>query len=81
MTPFDFFGAAVDIHEQAKDTDNTHLMLLLTLLNDAFIFEKGIIKDEDYNPPKRNILNHLNHFVYLVTLNTTRISSASWWNL
>ncbi len=46
---FDDFGVAVDIHGKAKDTDNTHLILPLILLNDAFVFEKGLIKDEDYN--------------------------------
>ena len=53
---------AVDIHGKAKDIDNTHPILSSILLNDAFVFEKGLIEDEDYNPLKKERLKSFESF-------------------
>jgi hypothetical protein len=50
---------AVDIHGKAKDTDNTHPIPPMILLNDGFLFEKGIIQDEEYNPLEKECLKSL----------------------
>ena len=59
---FGDFGAAVDIHRKAKDTDNTHLISYLILLNDAFVFDKGLIEDEYYNPLQKECLKSFESF-------------------
>ena len=56
---FEDFGVAVDIHGKAKDTDNTHPSPPMILLNDGFLFEKGIIQDEEYNPLEKECLKSL----------------------
>ncbi len=50
---------AVDIHGKRKDTDNTHPIPLLILLNDGFKFEKRIILDEENNPLEKECLKSL----------------------
>ena len=59
---FEDFGVAVNIHGKAKDTDNTHLISYLILLNDAFVFDKGLIEDEYYNPLQKECLKSFESF-------------------
>ncbi len=56
---FEYFGVAVNIHEKAKDTDNTHPIPPSIWLNDGFQFEKGFILDEEYNQLKKECLKLL----------------------
>ena len=53
---FEDFGVVVNIHGKAKDTDNTHHILPSILLNDAFVFEQGLIKDDHYNALEKECL-------------------------
>jgi hypothetical protein len=53
------FGVAISIHGNAKDIHNTHPILPLILLNDGFKFEKGIVKNKEYNRLEKEFLKSL----------------------
>ncbi len=50
---------AVDINGKTKYSDNTHPIPALILLNDGFLFEKGITQDEEFNPLQKECLKSL----------------------
>ena len=56
---------AVDINGKTKNTDNTHPIPALILLNDGFLFEKGITQDEEFNPLQKGMFEIIGLIVWI----------------